>query len=127
MGAFFSSLMGSYSGAMREKHKEDRDKEDKRVDAQLEVLKLAVRDPSITQEAREAAFEQMEELTSGKGKKKSGFSFKNLLGKFGDVGQQQGKTLEQRTGERQSQGAPKAEGGPGGEKGGATVTPTPPQ
>src|SRR6266404_8375241 len=107
MGAFFSSLLGSYSGAMRQKHKEEREREDKKIDAQLEVLKLAVRDPSITQEGREAAFERMEELTGqgkgGKGKK-SGFSFKNLIGKFGDVGQPEGKSLEQRTGERQRQG-----------------------
>jgi len=122
MGAFFSSLLGSYSGAMRQKHKEEREREDKKIDAQLEVLKLAVRDPSISQEGREAAFEQMEELTSGKGKKKSGFTFKNLIGKFGDVGQPEGKSLEQRTGERQRQGTPATGGGPGGGKGGATAT-----
>ena len=123
MGAFFSSLLGSYSDALRTKHKEERDKEDKRVDSELEVLKLAVRDPSITQNAREAAFERMEELTQGKGKKKSGFSFKNLIGKFGDVGGGPGKTLEQATGERQ---APATGGGPGGGQGGATATPAAP-
>ncbi len=131
MGAFFSSLLGSYSDAVRTKHKEERDREDKKIDAELEVLKLAVRDPSITQDAREAAFERMEELTGQGGKggkgKKSGFSFKNLIGKFGDVGQQEGKTLEQKTGERQSQGTPKTWGGPGGGQGGATATPATPQ
>src|SRR6266446_7603103 len=102
MGAFFSSLLGSYSGAMRQKHKEEREREDKKIDAELEVLKLAVRDPSITQEGREAAFERMEELTGQGGKggkgKKSGFSFKNLIGKFGDIGQRS----EEHTSELQS-------------------------
>src|SRR6266403_1950293 len=110
-GPFFSSLMGSYSDAVRTRHKEERDKEEKRIDSELEVLKVAMRDPSITHEAREAAFERMEELTQGKGKKKSGFSFKNLIGKFQDVGGPQGKTLSQATGERQSQGAPATGGG----------------
>lgn len=126
MGAFFSSLLGSYSGAMRQKHKEEREREDKKIDSELEVLKLAVRDPSISQEGREAAFERMEELTGQGGKggkgKKSGFSFKNLIGKFGDLGQNEGKTLEQKTGER----AATAQGGPGGDKGGATATPAAP-
>jgi hypothetical protein len=116
MGSFFSSLLGSYSDAMRQKHKQEQDKEEKKVDAQLEVLKLAVRDPSITQEAREAAFEQMEELTQGKGKKKSGFSFKNLIGKFSDTGQQQAKPQQ----------SPATGGGPGGGQGGATATPAAP-
>lgn len=101
MGAFFSSLLGSYSDAVRAKHKQEQDKEEKRVDSELEVLKLAVRDPSITSDAREAAFERMEELTQGKGKKKSGFSFKNLIGKFSDVGQNQGS--KQATAARQPQ------------------------
>src|SRR5437764_7382242 len=116
MAAFFSGLMGSYSDAMRGKHKQEREKEDKRVDAELEVLKTAVRDPSMTQEAREAAFERMEELTGqGKGKKKGGFSFKNLIGKFGDVGGPQGKTLSQRVAGQQ--------GGQGGGQGGTSPTP----
>jgi hypothetical protein len=117
MGAFFSSLLGSYSGAMLQKHREERAKEDKQIDAELEVLKLAVRDPSISQEGREAAFERMEELTGqgGKGKKKSGFSFKNLIGKFGDVGQQPGKTLQQTVQGRQAEpagGVPTSTGAP---------------
>ena len=107
-GPFFSSLMGSYTDAVRKKHKDELDQQEKRIDSELEVLKLAVRDPSITQQAREAAFERMEELTQGKGKKKSGFSFKNLIGKFQDVGGPQGKNLEQATAARQQQQSPGA-------------------
>lgn len=89
--------MGSYSDALRSKHKEEREKEEKAKDAELGVLKEAVASGRLTQEGIEAAFGRMEELTSTGGKggkgKKGGFSFKSLIGQFGDVGKQQNKTL----------------------------------
>lgn len=114
-GSFFSALMGSYSDILRGKHKEARDREEHAKDSELEVLKEAVRSGRLTQDGLEAAFSRMEELTGEGGKggkgKKGGFSFKNLIGQFGDVGHKS-KTLEQATTERQGGAAPAASQSP---------------
>src|SRR5258706_7926563 len=132
-GSFFSSLMGSYTDAVRSKHKEQLDKEEKSKDAELGVLKEAVASGRLTQEGIEAAFGRMEELTStGKGKggkgKKGGFSFKNLIGQFGDVGQQTNKTLSggatpQQSPQSAPQQAPQAQPQQGAQPQGGSPTP----
>jgi hypothetical protein len=114
MGAFFSNLIGSYAGAMRDKHNQERKRQDEAIDSQIDLIKLAV---STGQADVGAAAERIDELNKQRGIK-SKFSFKNLIGKFGDIS---GETKGADTG-----GTPPGRGGPGGAKGGATATPSGP-
>src|SRR6266446_4688538 len=96
MGTFLSNLVGGYSQAILAK--EDRDYQKQREDkaARISVLKEAIASGRLTPEAQDAAFSQLEELTSGKGKKKGGMGIKDILGRLtGRIPKQEHESLEE--------------------------------
>jgi len=93
IGSTISGLIGGYSQTMLQKHREERAQKEKGQEAELKVLQIAAETGGLGPDELRATFARMEEITSemtggGKGKKKGGFSFGNLIGKFGDVGGQ---------------------------------------
>lgn len=115
MASFLSALVGSYSGAMIQKHHEERAREDAEAKAEIDNLKLAIESGKQTPEAMEAAFNRIDEIMSDYGQKKSGFSLGNLVGKFKDV-QQGGGTKATTSG-----GSGAGKNGNGGGGSGAAV------
>lgn len=105
MASFLSGLVGGYSDAMIKKHQQERNREDQQAQAEIGVLKTAIETGRLTPESQEAAFDRMEEIVSDYGGKKSGFSIKNLVGKFQDVGGSNGGGKKGQSTQGQSSGA----------------------
>jgi hypothetical protein len=78
MAAFFSGLVGSYAGAMRDKQRQERDIEDKKIDSQIAMVQAAA---SAGYADWSEAASRVDELLQQKGKKGK-FSLKNLVGDF---------------------------------------------
>lgn len=90
MGSFLSSLVGGYANTMLQRHKEERDREDKEREAELGLIQAAMNSGQLPPDQMQAAFKRADEIIheyTGKGKgKKGGFSLGNLIGRFSDVG-----------------------------------------
>jgi hypothetical protein len=90
MASFISSLVGGYANTLIQKHKEERDREDKSKEAELALIQSAINSGQLPPDQMRAAFERSEEIINEyTGKKSKGqFSLKNLIGQFPDTNQQ---------------------------------------
>lgn len=106
MSLFLSSLVGSYAGTLIQKHKEERDRQDKEREAELGLIQSAMRSGQLSPDQMNAAFKRSEEIISEyTHKKKGGFSLGNLIGKFQDVGGQPQAGAAATSGRRPAGGA----------------------
>lgn len=91
MASFLSALVSGYAGKLIQKHKEERDREDKEKQAELQLIQTAMASGQLTPDQMNAAFSRSEEILQeygGKGKK-NGISLANLVGRFSDTNQNQ--------------------------------------
>lgn len=89
MASFISSLVGGYANTLIQKHKQERDREDKAKEAELGLIQTAINSGQLPPEQMKAAFERSEEIINEyTGKKSKGeFSLANLIGRFPDTNQ----------------------------------------
>lgn len=84
MAGFVAGLMGGYAGEMLKAKRTAIDEQHRKEDNEIAVLQEALKSGNLTPEAQQATFDRMEEIIGGKGKKKGGFNFGALIGKFGE-------------------------------------------
>ena len=89
MAGFAAGLIGSYAKTLIDKHKAERDREDKAKEAELGLIQTAMNSGQLPPDQMKAAFERSEEIINEyTGKKSKGqFSLKNLIGQFPDTQQ----------------------------------------
>jgi len=130
-GSLFSGLVGGFANAGLQREKEERDKEFKEKQLDVQILTAAAQS-TTDPEARARILNQADELVSGgSGKKKGGFSLGSLLERLqGKTGGQGGNGGQGGGGTQQSTGAAPQTAGPTTQSGlpGAPTTPqaTPP-
>lgn len=89
MAGFAAGLIGSYAKTLIDKHKAERDREDRSKEAELGLIQTAMNSGQLPPDQMKAAFERSEEIINEyTGKKSKGqFSLKNLIGQFPDTQQ----------------------------------------